>query len=178
MPDISRITMPTGTTYEIKDASARSAKGWIGITTTVLTDGSTTNPITINGETVTATAGDITAYGAQEFIWNGSAWQEFGTNLDDLGELAWEDTASGTFTPEGTVSKPNVSVTPTTDTVQSVTDVGSMPTFTVSGETLVISAGAVPTLGTAKTVLTGVTAELDATPTFTGTAGTVTVGAN
>lgn len=178
MPEISRITMPTGTTYEIKDSAARSAKGWIGITTTELTDGSTTNPVTINGESVTATAGDITAYNNKEFIWNGSAWQEFGTDLDDLGELAWEDTASGTFTPQGTVSKPNVDVTPTTDTIQPVTDVGTMPTFTVSGETLVIGAGTAPTLGTAKTFMTGATAELDATPTFTGTAGTVTVGAN
>ena len=38
MPDISKITLPSGTTYDIKDAAARSAKGWIGITTTALTD--------------------------------------------------------------------------------------------------------------------------------------------
>lgn len=177
MPELSQITLPSGTTYDIKDAAARSAKGWIGITTTQLTDGSTTNPIVINGISVTATAGDIAAYNNKEFIWNGSAWQEFGTDLDDLGALAWEDTAEGTFTPAGTVSKPNVTVTPSKTNVPNVTNVGSMPTFTVSGETLIIGAGAAPTLGTPIEVMDGASAELDAAPTFTGTAGTVSVGA-
>lgn len=178
MAEISQITLPSGTTYDLKDASARSAKGWIGITTTALTDGSTTNPIIINGVSVTAHAGDIVGVqdSASEFIFNGTAWQEFG-NLSDLGALAYEDSASGSFTPAGSVSKPSVIVTPTTASVPNVTDVGSMPTYTVTGETLVIGAGAVPTLGTAITAMTGASAELDAAPSFTGTAGTVTVSA-
>ena len=177
MPEISQIKMPSGTTYDIKDRAARSAKGWIGITTTELTDGSTTNPITINGQSVTASAGDITAYGDSEFIYNGSAWQAFG-NLEDLGNLAYEDTASGSFTPEGSISKPAVTVTESKTDVPNVTNVGSMPTFTVENEVLTITAGAVPTLGNAISVLSGASAELDAAPTFTGTAGTVTVGAD
>ena len=176
MAEISKITLPSGTTYDIKDSAARSAKGWIGITTTELTDGSTTNPIVINGQSVTASAGNITAYGDDEFIWNGSIWQAFG-NLEDLGELAFEDTATGSFTPEGSCSKPSITVTPSTTSVPNVTNVGSMPTFTVENETLTIGAGAVPTLGTAISVLNGATAELDSAPTFTGTTGTVTVGA-
>jgi len=174
MPDISQITLPSGTTYDIKDAQARSAKSWLGVTTTEITDGSATNPITIDGEQVTAVNGNITAYGNSEFIFNGTVWQEFG-NLEDLGTLAYEDSAVGTFTPQGNVSKPSVSVTPATDTIQPVSDVGSMPTYTVTGETLVIGAGAVPSLGTAKEFMTGATAALDSNPTFTGTAGTVTV---
>lgn len=173
MPDISQITMPSGTTYNIKDAQARSAKGWIGITTTALTDGATTNPITINGQSVTAGAGDITSYDEQEFIFNGSAWQEFG-DLSDLGTLAYKDSASGSYTPQGSVAAPDVTVTPTTDTIKPVTDVGSMPTFTVSGETLIIGAGAVPTLGADKTFMTDASASASA-PEFTGTQGTVTV---
>lgn len=169
MPEISQITLPSGTTYDIKDAQARSAKGWIGITTTALTDGSTTNPITIGGQSVTATAGDITAYGDSEFIWNGSEWQEFG-DLSDLGSLAYQNSASGTFTPQGSVSAPTI--TPTTDNIPNVTSVGSMPTFTVSNEVLTITAGSAPTLGTPITAMTGATASA---PTFTGTAGTVTV---
>ena len=39
--------------------------------------------------------------------------------------------------------------------VPNVTAVGSMPTFTVSNEVLTITAGAVPTLGTAIDVATG-----------------------
>lgn len=173
MPDISEIQMPSGTVYQIKDTQARSAKGWIGITTTALTDGATTNPITVNGQSVTAVAGDITSYDETEFIFNGSAWQEFG-DLSDLGTLAYKDNASGSYTPQGSVAAPDVSVTPTTDTIKPVTDVGSMPTFTVSGETLIIGAGAVPTLGADKTFMTGASATASA-PAFTGTTGTVTV---
>lgn len=175
MPDISQITLPSGTTYDLKDSQARSAKAWLGVTTTELTDGSSTNPITIGGEPVTAVSGNITAYGNDEFIFNGTVWQAFG-NLEDLGELAYEDSATGSFTPEGSVSKPSITVTPTTANVPNVTDVGSMPTYTVTGETLVIGAGATPTLGTAIAAMTGASAELDAAPTFSGTAGTVTVG--
>lgn len=173
MPDISEIKMPSGTIYNIKDTQARSAKGWIGITTTALTDGAATNPITINGQSVTAVAGNITSYDEQEYIFNGSVWQEFG-DLSDLGTLAYKDSASGSYTPQGSVAAPDVTVTPTTDTIKPVTDVGSMPTFTVSGETLIISAGAVPTLGADKTFMTGASASASA-PAFTGTTGTVTV---
>lgn len=176
MPDISQITLPSGTTYDIKDAQARNAKSWLGITSTELTDGATTNPITINGQQITATSGNIVGVvdSDSEFIFNGTAWQEFG-NLSDLGALAYEDTATGKFTPQGSVSKPSITVTPSTTNVPNVTDVGSMPTYTVTGETLVISAGTVPTLGTSIAAMTGATAELDNAPSFTGTEGTVTV---
>lgn len=174
MPDISQITLPSGTTYDLKDAQARSAKGWIGVTTTELEDGSTTNPITINNVSVTAVAGNITSYNEQEFIFNGTVWQAFG-DLSDLGDLAYADTASGSVTAEGTCSKPSVTVIPSTTSVPNVTNVGSMPTYTVTGETLVIGAGAVPTLGSAISVMNGATAELDSAPTFTGTSVSVTV---
>ena len=174
MADISQITLPSGTTYDIKDAQARQATKWLGITTTALTDGATTNPIVISGNSVTAVAGNITSYDETEFIFNGTKWQEFG-NLSGLGALAYKDSASGSFTPAGTVSKPNVSVTPSTTEVPNVTSVGSMPTYKVSGETLVITAGTAPSLGVPISVMDGATAELDATPTFTGTQGSVTV---
>ena len=174
MPDISKITMPSGTVYDIKDAQARRAKSWLGITTTPLTDGATTNPITIGTSSVTAVAGDITSYGNQEFIFNGTAWQAFG-DLSDLGELAYADTASGNVVAEGTVSKPSITVTPTTTDIPNVTNVGSMPTFSVENETLIITAGQTPTLGTAIAAVTGASAELDSAPTFTGTSVSVTV---
>ena len=174
MPDISKFTLPSGTTYNLKDEQARSAKEWLGITSTELEDGSTTNPITIGSSSVTAVAGNIVGYGNKEFIFNGTLWQEFG-DLSDLGALAYKNDASGSFTPEGTVSKPNVTVTPTTTDIPNVTNVGSMPTFTVENETLIITAGSAPTLGTAIAAMTGASAELESTPTFTGTQGTVTV---
>ena len=51
------------------------ATKWLGVTTTVLTDGATTNPITINGASVTAEDGDIVQYGTDTFAFNGEVWQ-------------------------------------------------------------------------------------------------------
>lgn len=56
-----------------------SAMIFIGTTTTELTDGATTNPITIGGASKTATNGNVVLYGEKEFIWNGSAWEEIGS---------------------------------------------------------------------------------------------------
>lgn len=182
MPDISQIKLPSGTTYTIKDTVAREAASsvakWLGTTTTPLTDGANTNPITIGGQTVTATNGNVAAYDNKEFIFNGTVWQEFGST-GSLKALAFKDSASGTFTPGGNVSKPNVTVTPSSTTVNSITNVGSLPSFTatVANEVLTLGfdAGALPTKGADQSVLTGVSAALAAAPTFTGTQGTVTV---
>lgn len=122
MADISKITLPSGNTYNIKDEVARNAidalSGYVtymGVTTTALTDGSTTNPIIINGSEVTAEKGGIVNYGSKEFVWNGSAWQEFG-DLSALGDLAYKDTASGSFTPAGNVTQPTFTGNSTTST--------------------------------------------------------------
>lgn len=121
MADISKITLPTGTTYDIKDQGARDLiaemsgyTDFLGVTTTALTDGATTNPIKINNVDVTAKKGNIVTYGSAEFIFNGTAWQAFG-DLSGLGDLAFKDTASGS----GTVAVPKTyttTVTPTTTT--------------------------------------------------------------
>lgn len=112
MADISQIKLPNGTTYNIKDANAReriealeSFTTYLGVTTTALTDGATTNPITINDKSVTAQAGNIVLYGSQEFIFDGTNWNQFG-DLSALGALAYKNTASGSYTPAGTVSQP------------------------------------------------------------------------
>ena len=113
-PVISTITLPTGGTYYFKDEEAReqiealaSYSDFLGVTGTELEDGDTTTPIMIGGEEVYPEPGNIVLYGSKEFIWNGSAWAEFGdlsaiTNM--LGDLAYADTASTNYTPEGTIS--------------------------------------------------------------------------
>jgi hypothetical protein len=115
MADIKTITLPSGTTYNIVDQGARDliaaiegATAFLGVTTTELVDGSTVNPIIINGSSVEATTGGIATYGSKEFVWNGSAWQEFG-DLSVLGTLAYKDNATTTYTPAGsvTISKGN-----------------------------------------------------------------------
>lgn len=112
MADISKITTTNGTTYNIKDATARELiadlqayTDYLGVTTTALTDGATTNPIKIDGENVTAVKGNIVNYNAAEFIFNGTAWQLFG-DLSGLGSLAFKNSATGTITPRGSVSQP------------------------------------------------------------------------
>lgn len=77
---------------------------------------------------------------------------------------------TSTYTPEGSVSAPTISVSSAgaTSTVANVTDVGSMPTYTVSNEVLTITGGAVPTTSNV-TVKTGDASYTASTPTFTGT---------
>ena len=161
-PTIKQITLPSGTTYDIKDQGARdmieALSGYtvfLGVTTTALTDGSTTNPITIGGASITATTGGIATYQSKEFIWNGSEWQEFG-DLSGLGSLAYKNSASGSYTPSGTVTQPTFSGTA----------FNSTGNYTPSG-TVAISTGT----GTANYTPSGTVTQ----PTFSGTAGTVTV---
>ena len=191
MADISKITLPSGQSYDLKDAQARSdiadiqraISGGIhfrGETTTALTDGATTNPITINGESYTAVSGDLVLYDEKEFLFDGTKWIEMG-DLSLLGTLAYKDSASGSFTPAGSVSAPNISVATAggTTTVNSITAVGSLPAYTatVANETLTMTwnAGTLPTKGADTVVKTTDAAYSASQPTFTGTADTVTV---
>ena len=177
MADISHITIPvlvegveTPVTFDIKDAHARQliselgdVLAWLGVTTTPLTDGATTSPITIAGESVTPTKGNVAQYSGEEFAWNGTSWQSLGKN--NFGALAFADEAQASYTPVGTNSKPEL----TKATVNSITNVGTLPTMTVTSETLVFAPGTLPTKGADQSVVTDVAAA-----TFTGTAATIT----
>lgn len=154
MPDISKITLPSGSVYDIKDAQAREdieeikdaiAGGvtFMGETTTPLTDGATTNPITINDKSVTAIKGYLVVYNSKEFVFDGTQWIEMG-DLSVLGSLAYKDSASGSYTPAGTVSKPtftgsqsNVTITAADNASGNYQPKGtvSKPTFTGSSTT-------------------------------------------
>ena len=213
-PTIYELTLPSGNSYYLKDDEVRdwigdgttsgaekritsletevaklsNATHWLGVTTTTLSDGATTNPITINGQSVTAVSGDIVQdSNSQEYIFNGTAWQALGSSVGTLKAFAYADTGDVTITPKGSNASSSVSgtcsVTPsgsvsgtavslTTDTVGSVTSAGSMPTYTVSNGVLTIGAGAVPTVSDI-TVATGVDTVTD--PTFTGTASSGTI---
>lgn len=114
MADISRITLPSGTTYNLKDAEARSqiqaltggdAVVFIGVSTTKLTDGGSQTP-KINNQNVTPSAGQLFFYGTEQFIWGSDGkWHALGS-LDSLGSLAYVNSlnSSGSYTPEGDVT--------------------------------------------------------------------------
>ena len=188
MPEVllSKLTLPvdvsgtvTNVEFTLKDATARqmiqdlgNALYWIGVTTTALTDGATTNPIVVGGDNVTAEIGGIATYDDLEYAWNGSAWQAFGHA--NFGALAFKSSAEASYTPAGTIT-----VSDGTDTTASVTPfgaAGSLPDayFTVSGETATFnfSAGTLPSAGTDVTVVTASGAR---TATFSGTAATIEV---
>lgn len=178
MADVSQLTVNisgVSTTVNIKDAEARrliealgDAMTWLGVTTTALTDGATTNPVTINSESVTAVKGNVVQYDGEEFAWNGSAWQSLGKN--NFGALAFKSSASGSYTPTGNITVTHGS--DTTATVNSITAVGTLPSFSLSGETLVFNAGTLPTKGSDQTVVTASGVD---TASFSGNAATITV---
>lgn len=210
-PTVYELTLPSGNSYYIADDEVRdwvgdgstsgaekrlsdvetavaklsNATHWLGVTTTTLADGSTTNPVTIDNKSVTAVGGDIVQdSNGQEYIFSDkvspNAWQALGSSVGTLKAFAYADTGDVTITPKGSNGTSSVSgtcsVTPlgscsgtavslTTGSVGSVTDAGSMPTYTVSSGVLTIGAGAVPTVSSV-TVATGVDTVTD--PTFTG----------
>ena len=116
MADISKITLPSGNSYDIKDITARAGvqetkeliaelmnyTEYLGVTTTTLVDGVTTSPdVVIAGETVTAVSGDVvTDSNGVEFIYNGTVWQKFG-DLSGLGEMAFVNKGTVTIQPKG-----------------------------------------------------------------------------
>ena len=203
IPTTKTITLPSGNRYYVKDEEVRqwigdgttsgaekrlsdaeaeiaklsNATHWLGITTSTITDGSTTNPITINGQSVTAVSGDIVQdSNGNEFIFNGTSWQEFGGSIGTLKAFAFADTGDVTIQPKGTNSSSSVTFAGgssdefvksysgvssklVTDTVPNVTNVGTQAswTATVENENLTFSftPNTLPTLGTAKTVATG-----------------------
>lgn len=196
MPYITQIKLPSGSVYDIKDQGARDLiddlsgyTSYLGVTTTALTDGATTNPITIDSKSVTAKTGNIVNYGSKEFIFNGTAWQEFG-DMSGLGALAFKDNASGSYKPEGTVSQPTftgsastVTVTATDNTNGNYQPAGtvSKPTFTGASMT---STGTFTPAGdvtvttkstTNKTATVAPASSGEATYTPGGTVGTPTI---
>ena len=202
-PILCEITLPSGNTYQIQDAGAREMiaellnfHDYLGVTTSAIVEDSTINPVMISGQEVTAVQGDVVTRDSDhvEFVFSSvGTWQPFGS-LTGLGALAYKNSASGAFTPTGTVSQPTFSGSCTpegsvgnvalgTKTVKELKTTGTlpsctMPTYAVSNGRLTITdgsfnAGALPT-GEDVTVGDGT---VTTQPTFTGSttsvAGTV-----
>ena len=153
MADISQITLPSGTTYNLKDAWARtqiqaitggSAIVFKGVSSTAITDGGNENP-TVDGTVVTAkSTGDLYFYEYEEFIYgDDSKWHSLGPQMTLFGDLAYKDavnvkydkTTSITSTFTGTAG--DVTITTAANNSGNYTPSGTITggTFTGSNST-------------------------------------------
>lgn len=141
MADISKITLPDNSTYDIKDSVAREAIAGINsfeyiiCTSAVLTpkgvtwkNGDTTITGTLNPTAgsvgkiylVPSTNGTKDIYDEYITVKTGTntyIWEMFGNTdvqMADLGALAKKDSASGSYTPAGTITKPSFTGTKAT----------------------------------------------------------------
>lgn len=198
MADISRITLPSGTTYNLKDEVARQAAA-AGVSFVVSTDaGSTPKDVTwqSGGTTITGTlvasastvgafylvpattASGKDIYSEYVTLKSGSgssitySWEKIGTtdiDLSNLGDLAYKDTATGNYRPEGTVSQPTFSG-------NSLTSTGDFtPSGTVSQPTFSGTQGAVSVSGTPSGAISVGTGTANYTPAGTVSTPTITV---
>lgn len=154
-PVLSKIKTSNNTEYYVKDSEARSAienletqiSGGVhsvGVTTTALTDGSTTNPIQIGGSSYTAVNGDLVSYDGKEFLWTTSitpaCWQELGST-GSLKAFAYADQGTATITPS--VSVPEMTCTATGGSTDVV--LGEATTFTNASSSVSFSGGTTDT---------------------------------
>lgn len=203
MADISKITLPNGNTYNIKDAEARAqisaltggdAVVFMGVSTTALTDGGSESP-TVGGSTKTPAAGQLYFYGSQEFIYGtDNKWHGLG-DLSSLGTLASKNkvkydkatsvgytSTNSTKSIDITGSSAAVSITATANNSGNYTPAGtvSQPTFSngsISGSGKTTPTGTVsqPSFsGTGVRLVTGNIA-VPTSASFTGTEATISV---
>lgn len=213
---ISQLTMPDGNVMELKDKVARDAIAggsfFLGVTSTEIVDGSSITTVIVAGEEKTASNGAIVVCGVKEFIFAEAdgRWHELG-DVSMLGSLAVKNSAAGiytprgsvsstftganiSYTPAGTVSKPDVDVTSETIAIREFDSVGSvtagsaasceLPTLSMEydGENDGLTVSWMPGIFTPNTptevtlptpketsVMAGATAELHEAPEFVGT---------
>lgn len=194
---ISKVKIPGDTAiYYIKDDEARDLiedleklieqlgdfTAYLGVTTTALSDGSTTNPITIDGESVTAVAGNIVSYNdgsgslytAKDFIFNGTKWQEF-ANPTKLGKFAYVNKGTATFTPNVTKSG---TVTAASATLAATARPATFSTTAVTGATAIKTVNSITTnanviTGGSYSKATAATVTVNSSATFSGTVPSV-----
>jgi hypothetical protein len=168
-PSISKISLPSGTTYDIKDEIARQMIS-SGVAFIICTSASDTpygvtwekDGTTITGTLVAsadttggfylvpatnASGKDIYAEYVTVEKTSQYSWERIGTtdiDISNLGDLAFKDTASGNFTPSGTVSQPTFSGS-STESTGTFTPSGSVSTPTFTGTEGNISVSGTPT---------------------------------
>ena len=164
---LGKVDTSTGKTTALKDGDHTKPIYIVGKDTAVApaagdfvfqTNGNTTIELVWDG-----VAGDNGEEGADKVEWDGT-WREFGST-GTLKAFAFVDEGTFTYTPAGSISKPDITVTPSSDSFDNLAvAVGTG----ADAETLTFTT-------TSKTFLTGASAALDNAPAWTGTEATVTV---
>ena len=180
MADISKITLPNGNTYNIKDSWARdeiesleaidNGVRLIGVTTTILTNEATTTTISINDANHTASRGDLvfaktseTDNATKEFLFDGTKWHLLDA-LNTYGALAsknkvkYDKATSATYANTNSTKSINLSGTSSTVAVTATANTNGnyQPAGTVSQPTFTGEAGDVSVSGKVSFSGTGV----------------------
>lgn len=99
---VVHITQAERESWDNAAASLANVIHWLGVTTTNITDGSTVNPIIVNGEFVIAVNGDIVQTNTDNtsFIFNGYNWHILGggqtpTTLGELTDVTLTNPTNG-----------------------------------------------------------------------------------
>jgi hypothetical protein len=197
---ISQITLPSGTTYKIKDSEVREqlallsqdltgALVFVGITETAIADGDATATIKVNGADHNAEVGDVVIYGKKEFVFTSSnIWVELGDFGDlkaQLGELAYLNSAQGSYTPAGNVALTVADYEVTSTGSAAISGTISQPVFTGEKDQAINVAGEAQFINSITSTFTGtedavsvsgsVTAAGEISkPEFKGTGATIT----
>lgn len=195
---LSKIILPGGQVLEIKDATARAAVAAAGNLQYSVVTALPENPKDFNAETIIYLVAKATAAEEDdvfdEYIYIRDKWEHLGNtniNLNDyakeaeLGALAKKNSVSTSYTPEGSVSGTGVVVDLEKISMQPITAVGTLPSYTnatytydADNETLTIgaavfNAGTLPTQGEAVNVATNISKVTVTDPMFTGTQATI-----
>lgn len=142
----------TAVSISAADLGLSAAMKFLGTSTTAITDGAVTNPITIGGTSTTVTAGNVVLYGSKEFVWNGSAWEELGNegSYKVVQEAVSSPSASGNATAfidtisqdtngKITVTKKNVTFPTLSGGVSASADATVAGGVTVSGHAVTVA---------------------------------------
>ena len=188
MPEISSMKLPSGSVYDIKDATAREMIAALNqftyeIVTTLPTASADTMYIIYLKPAGTVGTGD----NYEEYITldKGASvspryvWEKMGTitppdlsdyaKIEDLGDLAWKDTASGTVAVPKTYTFTGTSTTGTvsgTASAQTFTGTGKELKFTGSAGNISVSGTTTGSISLTKSAVT-ISPAASGTPTYT-----------
>ena len=159
------------TAVDSATAGLAGAMHYIGVTTTAITDGSTTSTISINSENVTAATGDVVIYGSKEFVFNGASWAELGDPSNYILKVTGETGEVPKFDANGNLESTGFTLGTSVPANAVFTDTTYTIGQSINGTTGKVDVTLTPSTGSAQTItipeMTGATTAAD------GATGTV-----